>query len=374
MDKLASTGQWALTLLNGELGQRISLGEGAGLDGWQQLALSQSVLLSSGWTFTAEGDSSQETEDEGEALEQGRLEKETDSLVVDGSAADSTAEGDDATTEEPTTEEDSGVVARTITASSRTVTANDISLNNNTEGKTVDLTALLSRDVVLTAAAEGEPVILITHTHATEAYTPSGDDQYEASDNSRTTDENYNMLRVGDEMKTVFERMGLVTLHDTSLYDYPSYNGSYARSLAGVQAILEEYPSIQIVLDVHRDALIASDGTVYKAVTEVEGQQVAQVMLVVGTDDGGLTHPNWKDNLAVALKLQQALVGVEPTLARPVNLRSQRFNQHLTAASLLVEVGTSGNTLQEALAGARLFARAAGEVYLELLGTIQQDE
>jgi stage II sporulation protein P len=134
-----------------------------------------------------------------------------------------------------------------------------------------------------------------------------------------------------------------------------------------VKQILAEYPSISVVLDVHRDALIADDGTVYKAVTQVEGTNVAQAMLVVGTNDGGLEHPNWQENLNLAAHIQLALTEIEPTLARPINLRSQRFNQHLTPCYLLVEVGTSGNTLQEALAGARYFAQAAGAVYQTLL-------
>ncbi len=185
-----------------------------------------------------------------------------------------------------------------------------------------------------------------------------------ASDTARTTDENYNMIRVGEEMKAVFEEMGLSVVHDTTLYDYPSYTGSYARSLEGIKSYLEQYPTISVVLDVHRDALIADDGTVYKLTDTVDGETVAQVMLVVGTDDGGLTHPNWAENLTLATHLPARLLGIDAGFPRPINLRSQRFNQHMTVGSLLVEVGTSGNTLREALAGARLFARAAGEVYL----------
>ena len=183
----------------------------------------------------------------------------------------------------------------------------------------------------------------------------------------RTSDANYNMLRIGEEMKAEFEAQGFSVLHDTTLYDYPSYTGSYTRSLAGVKQILTDHPSISVVLDVHRDALIAEDGTVYKAVTEVNGQPTAQVMLVVGTNDGGLEHPNWLDNLDLAAHIQLQMAALEPTLPRPINLRAQRFNQHLTPCSLLVEVGTSGNTLQEAIRGARYFAQSAGAVYQALV-------
>lgn len=266
-----------------------------------------------------------------------------------------------------TVEDGGSATAQTITANANTLTGT-IDLNNNTEGISVDVEALCAASLTQTLqSADAGPQILIMHTHATEAYTMAGDDSYMETDSARTDDPDYNMIRIGEEMKAVFESMGLSVIHDTTLYDYPSYTGSYSRSLAGIQSYLEQYPTIAVVLDVHRDALIASNGTVYKAVTELDGEQVAQIMLVCGTNDGGLTHPNWKDNLTLAARIQLGMTAISPNLARPVNLRSQRFNQHMTAGSLLVEVGTSGNTLQEAIRGARLFARAAGEVYLSLV-------
>lgn len=264
--------------------------------------------------------------------------------------------------------DDGSVVRQTITANSNTVSGGGVSLNNSTSGISVDPSALAASVLGQTIAPASQgPQILIMHTHGSESYTMSGEDIYTESDTARTTDSNYNMIRVGEEMKAVFESMGFSVIHDTTLYDYPSYTGSYTRSLAGIQSMLEQYPSISVVLDVHRDALIAADGTVYKAVTQVNGEDTAQVMLVVGTNDGGLNHPGWQDNLNLAAHLQLSMAAVEPTLPRPINLRSQRFNQHLTPCSLLVEVGTSGNTLQEALRGARYFAQAAGEVYQGLI-------
>lgn len=264
--------------------------------------------------------------------------------------------------------DDGGAVRQTITANSNTVSGSGVEVNNGTQGITVDPAALASSVLTQTIAPASQgPQILIMHTHGSEAYTMVGDDVYVETDTSRTDDPNYNMIRVGEEMKAVFESMGFSVIHDTTLYDYPNYTGSYTRSLAGIQSMLEQYPSISVVLDVHRDALIASDGTVYKAVTQVNGEDVAQVMLVVGTNDGGLTHPGWQDNLNLAAHIQLGMTSIEPTLARPINLRSQRFNQHLTPCSLLVEVGTSGNTLQEAIRGARYFAQAAGTVYQGLV-------
>ena len=290
-----------------------------------------------------------------------------DTAVMVGESAPAVAEA--VPEPEAAPEQDGGTaVARTMTANENTVTGGGVEINNSTTGISVDAAALAKAALTqrIAPASEG-PQILIMHTHTTEAYTMAGDDVYTESDTARTTDESFNMIRVGEEMKAVFESMGFSVLHDKTLYDYPGYNGSYGRSLTGIQALLAEYPSISVVLDVHRDALIAQDGTVYKAVTEVDGTPTAQVMLVVGSNDGGLTHPDWQENLALAAKIQLAMRGIDPTLCRPINLRSQRFNQHLTPCSLLVEVGTSGNTLQEALAGARLFAQAAGSVYAGLI-------
>ena len=244
------------------------------------------------------------------------------------------------------------------------VYANGLYLYNRTQ-LPVDLAAAAAAPVNITLPEEG-PQVLIVHTHGTEAYTPDGTDQYEPSDNNtRTLDEGYNVVRVGDEIERVFTELGLSVVHDRSLYDYPKYNGAYDRSGAGIAAYLAQYPTIRIVLDIHRDALVGEDGTVYKAVTTIDGVKTAQVMLVLGSSEGG-EHPNWTENLALAVRIQQSLDRLYPTLARPMALRAPRYNQHMTNGSLLVEVGCHGNTLQEALAGARLFARAAGQVLLEL--------
>ncbi len=213
---------------------------------------------------------------------------------------------------------------------------------------------------------EGQPQILIMHTHGSEAYAQEGKNVYQETDTARTTDTQYNIIRVGDEIERIFTEMGLSVLHDRSLYDYPYYNGSYERSRAAVEQYLAEYPSIQIVLDIHRDALIGEDGTVYKAVTEIDGEKVAQVLLVLGSDDGGARHDHWRQNLSLAMHLEYRMNTLWPGLARPIVLRSSRFNQQLTEGSILVEVGSHGNSLDEALRGARHFARAAGQVFLEL--------
>lgn len=260
------------------------------------------------------------------------------------------------------------IVERTLVPSPSAqgyVTGAGLYLYNRT-GEEVDLGAVAKEGVDITLApAENGPQILIIHSHATEAYTPDGTDVYAQSDYSRTLEEEDNMLRVGDEMERVFTELGLNVIHDRGLYDYPQYNGSYSRSGPAVEDYLAQYPTIRLVLDVHRDALVGEEGEIYKAVTTIDGVKTAQVMLVVGS---GEEHPNWRENLTLAAKLQKSLDTLYPTLARPMILRGSVYNQDLSTGSLLVEVGCHGNTLQEALAGARLFARAAGSVFLGLEG------
>lgn len=147
------------------------------------------------------------------------------------------------------------------------------------------------------------------------------------------------MVRVGEEMAQIFRENGFEVIHDTNLYDYPAYNGAYDRSGAAVKDWLAKYPSIKIILDVHRDALVGNDGSIYKLVSQENGEKVAQVMLVVGTDGGGASHPYWIDNLALAIRYQQELISDYVTLARPIVLRNSRYNQNLSTGSLLVEVG-----------------------------------
>lgn len=229
----------------------------------------------------------------------------------------------------------------------------------------VDAAELLSDGPGFTLPAD-DAQILIIHTHSSEAYTQAGLDRYDPSDTNRTEDTQFNIVRIGDELTEIFTEAGLNVIHDRGIYDYPSYTGSYTRSGEAVEQYLENYPGIRIVLDIHRDAL-GSDGIVYKTMAEEDGVVASQIMLLVGTDESGLEHPHWKNNLSLAVYLQNAVNSVNPTLMRPVDLVQQRYNQHLTPGSLIMEVGSSGNTLQEALAAIRLFGKAAAPALCEMV-------
>ena len=311
-----------------------------GPTGWQRLVLAQSPVLRASFKDAtailqaAEPSSPPSSEPEDEDLSEPPL-SDTDT-------------------------ENTNVIPRTMvpSAAQSYLRTGDIYIANRAD-KQPDVSALASAPVHITLS-DG-PQVLILHSHGSEAYTPSGSDRYEESDPYRTTDCNYNVVRVGEEMARVLREQGFEVLHDTTLYDHPSYNEAYDRSLAAAKRWLDQYPSIQVVLDVHRDALAAEDGTIYKAVSAEGGEQAAQVMLVVGTDGTG-KHPLWQENLTFAMRVQQQLLDDHQTLARPMVLRASRFNQHLSVGSVLVEVGTHGNTLQEALLGARLFAQSTAKV------------
>lgn len=208
--------------------------------------------------------------------------------------------------------------------------------------------------------------ILIIHTHGSESYTADSFNNYAPSDNFRTEDKAYSVVRVGDELAACLESYGLEVIHDREIYDYPSYTGSYNRSAAAIEAYLTQYPEIAVVLDVHRDA-IGSGDVVYKTVAEGQGQPSSQLMMLVGTGQNGLSHPNWQENLRLALYLQSAVVEKYPTLARPIALKNERYNQQMTTGSLILEVGSSGNTLSEALQAVRLFADATAPAMLKLV-------
>ena len=223
--------------------------------------------------------------------------------------------------------------------------------------------AVLSEGSVNFTLGDG-PQILIYHTHGSEAHIQSDGETYTESDAYRTTDCTHNVVRVGEEIAQVLRSYGFQVIHDTELYDYPAYSGAYERSGAAVQRWLEQYPTIKLALDVHRDALVGNDGSIYKLITNENGQRAAQVMLVVGAG-----HEGWKDNLALAVRLQRELVADYVTLARPAVLRTGKYNQDRLPGSLLVEVGGHGKPLTEALAGARMFAQSAAQVYAGLKGS-----
>ncbi len=247
-----------------------------------------------------------------------------------------------------------------IDSSQNKAIGNDKILIKNETNYSVSPNELLSEELGMDMSKTG-PKILIVHTHGSESYTEEGREFYIEGTGDRNTDTSFNVVQVGDKVAEVFEKAGLEVIHDRTMHDQPSYNGSYGSSLKAIEKYTEEYPSIQIVLDIHRDAIVYQDGTKAKTVTKIDGENAAQLMFVVGTNQGGLTHDNWRENLKFAVKLQSAINKKYPSLMRGINLRRERFNGHTSKGSIIIEVGTSGNTLSEAVRGATLGAEVMAD-------------
>ena len=239
------------------------------------------------------------------------------------------------------------------------------SIKNNTRQTAADIAAEIQDPLPFGVEKDSpDPQILIMHTHATEDYRLSAGLWYSPGDGARTTDTNLNMCAVGRVMADTLNAAGLNTLHDETLNDYPSYTGSYENSRAVVQRYLAQYPSIKVVLDVHRDAIQRDDGTRVKPVADIGGMKAAQVMIICGADvDGNL--PNFKQNLRFASRWQDKMESMFPGLTRPVLFDYRYYNQDLTTGSLLIEMGGHANTLEEAKYSGRLVGQALAALFAE---------
>lgn len=231
---------------------------------------------------------------------------------------------------------------------------------NNETSFDIDIDALLSENFSL--GNEKGPLVLIVHTHTTESYTPSGQNNYTPDDSTRTQDKNYNMVRIGNVFEQIFKDSGIDVIHDESINDYPSYNGSYKKTLSIIEDYIKKYPSIRIVLDIHRDGMTKKDGTKLKVCADINGEKSSQVMVLCGSNEGGLEHNNWKENLKLGLHIQAVMAKKYPGIARPLHLVRERYNQHATTGSLILEIGTDGNTLEEAMCGAKYCAYSICDV------------
>lgn len=235
---------------------------------------------------------------------------------------------------------------------------NNVYLKNSTDQE-IDIKNLLNAKLGFTVQKNGEPQVLILHTHATESYMNDSADYYTESYTSRSRDNANNMVALGKIVADKLNSAGIKAIHDTTLHDYPSYNESYSRAAKTITSYTSKYKSIKIVIDLHRDAIAANDTDKVKLTADINGKKAAQVMLVMGSQSGSVTNfPNWKENLKLALKLQQTLEVMYPSLARSLSLMPKNYNESLTAGSMLIEIGTDGNSLEEAKYSAELLSNS----------------
>ena len=243
------------------------------------------------------------------------------------------------------------------------VTNNPIAENYNTEygkvkiknGTSYTLTQeMLNPDITI----ENKNILLF-HTHSCESYTSSEKYQYTPTGNFRTTDLNFTVTRVGTELENQLKQYNYNVIHNTDYHDYPAYTGSYTRSLATVEKILETNKA-DIIIDVHRDAVGARSD--YAPTVKIGEEEAAQIMFVIGTNDGGLWHPNWNQNLKFAIKIQEKAEEIYPGLFKPIMLTDSRYNQHTGKYASIIEVGATGNTLDQCLNSMKYLAKVMNEV------------
>lgn len=202
--------------------------------------------------------------------------------------------------------------------------------------------------------------IVLFHTHSCESYTSSEAYPYTPTGTFRTTDLNFTVTRVGTELENQLKQYGYSVVHDTSYHDYPAYNGSYTRSLQTVENILKQTPS-DIIIDLHRDAIGSRSD--YAPIVKIgENDVAAQMMFVIGTNAGGLWHPNWNQNLKFAIKVQQKAEEMYPGLFKPIMLTTSRYNQHTGKYASIIEVGATGNTLEQCLTSMKYLAKVMSAI------------
>ncbi len=202
--------------------------------------------------------------------------------------------------------------------------------------------------------------IIIYHTHTCESYTPTEENNYEASGNFRTTNLNYSVARVGTELTNYLKFLGFNVNHDSTYHDYPAYTGSYTRSLQTINNILANNNSAQFIIDLHRDALGSNSS--YAPSVQIGDEVAAQIMFVMGTDGGGLEHPNWLNNFKLAIKIQEKANEMYPGLFKPIILRDSRYNQHVSTGACIIEVGATGNTLEQCNTSMKYLSKVITEV------------
>ncbi len=208
-----------------------------------------------------------------------------------------------------------------------------------------------------------EPVVLIYHTHTSESFESEDRSWCDTTYQSKTTDPEKNVVAVGDRICAELEAAGIPYIHDTLIHDWPSYTDAYDSSRRTVSQLLAHYPSVKIVLDIHRDGIEREDGTRVAPVAEINGKEAAQIMIISGCDDGTMDMPNYLKNFRFACKLQSAAESLFPGLTRPMLFDYRHYNQDLSTGALLVEVGSHGNSLGQALYSGELLGKAIASLF-----------
>ena len=244
------------------------------------------------------------------------------------------------------------IVTQNPLADKYTSESNGVKIKNETSYE-------LTQDILSQRIEVSKENIVIFHTHTCESYTSSENYQYEPTGNYRTTDNNFSVVRVGNELTKYLQTYGYTVTHDSTYHDYPAYSGSYNRSLNTVENILKNNSS-DIIIDIHRDAI--GSRADYAPTVKIGEEYAAQLMFVIGTNGGGLWHTNWQQNLQFAIEVQEKANELYPGFFKPIILRDSRYNQHLGKAACIIEVGATGNTLEQSMTSMKYLAKVLDEV------------
>lgn len=238
---------------------------------------------------------------------------------------------------------------------------------NNKTNVNLDVANVLNQNPDISIEKNNSPQVLVVHTHTSEAYMDKDQGFYYQNFHARTTDPRFNVIQVGNSICKSLEACGIKTIHDTTIHDTPMFTGSYKRSEETIRKNLEKYPSISVVLDIHRDTIENKERRKIKPTFSFNGKKAAQVMIIAGCDeDGSLNYPDWRCNLKLALKLHKKLETMYPGITRSLLFKHARYNMHLTHGSMLIEVGSDANTLNEAVISGALVGKALGGLLKEL--------
>lgn len=240
-------------------------------------------------------------------------------------------------------------------------TAVDNFFVKNKTDLTLDFESLLTSPLTFSVNQNSDsPQVLIYHTHTTEGYMDEDVDYFYDSFYSRTENSDFNVVAVGNAIAEQLNKQGIKTYHDTTIHD-TTYDGSYDRSAQTIAKDLEEYKDIKVVLDIHRDA-IGTDESKIKPVFTYNGRKAAQIMILSGCDDGSDWFPNWQNNLNFALKIQNTAESLYPGMTRPMNFDYFRYNEYVCDGSLLIEIGTEANSIDEAVYSGQLLGTVLAQV------------
>ncbi len=253
----------------------------------------------------------------------------------------------------------------TYPISEQTLSGGDFSYDTfnirNTTYYDMDVEALLNSPLPFEFKDTRETQVLIVHTHSSESYMESDDGYYVESFYPRSTNNEKNVIAVGDMIADTLKENGIGVVHAKTVHDHPSYDGAYSRSYDTIMSYLEKYDDIKVVLDIHRDSMTAENMTKIKPTFTYKGKKGAQIMIMAGHNEDG-SFPTWEENLSFALKLQNECESNYSGMTRPLYFGDFTYNMNVNSGSLLIEVGTDANTLDEALYSGKLLAKALSRV------------